>query len=135
MRTKHVSGKNRLKLESLVVTSDYNKIKTRYIVDLKFTQTVCDKHWCRLLFLFPPPPRYNWNIVESGVKHHNPNPISPIYYTVRQYIQILDILSRAFYWFVCRCRNSTYYTYIGRPPIITLESCFFLQCFTLTFTK
>ena len=21
------------------------------------------------------PPRYNWNIVESGVKHHNPNPI------------------------------------------------------------
>ena len=20
------------------------------------------------------PPRYNWNIVESGVKHHNPNP-------------------------------------------------------------
>ena len=21
-------------------------------------------------------PRYNWNIVESGVKHHNPNPIS-----------------------------------------------------------
>ena len=24
---------------------------------------------------FPPPiKRYNWNIVESGVKHHNPNP-------------------------------------------------------------
>jgi hypothetical protein len=22
------------------------------------------------------PPRYNWNIVESGVKHLNPNPIS-----------------------------------------------------------
>jgi hypothetical protein len=21
------------------------------------------------------PPQYNWNIVESGVKHHNPNPI------------------------------------------------------------
>ena len=21
------------------------------------------------------PPRYNWNIVESGIKHHNPNPI------------------------------------------------------------
>ena len=20
------------------------------------------------------PPRYNWNIVEDGVKHHNPNP-------------------------------------------------------------
>ena len=20
------------------------------------------------------PPRYNWNIVESGIKHHNPNP-------------------------------------------------------------
>jgi len=28
------------------------------------------------VFLFPPPiklPRYNWNIVESGIKHHNPN--------------------------------------------------------------
>jgi hypothetical protein len=26
------------------------------------------------------PPRYNWNIVESGVKHHNPNPnnINPL---------------------------------------------------------
>ena len=22
------------------------------------------------------PPRYNWNIVESGIKHHNPNPNS-----------------------------------------------------------
>ena len=28
-------------------------------------------------------PRYNWNIVESGVKHHNPNPpIHNIYATV-----------------------------------------------------
>ena len=28
---------------------------------------------------FPPPikpPRYNWNIVESGVKHHKPNPVT-----------------------------------------------------------
>ena len=28
---------------------------------------------------FPPPtrqPRYSWNIVESGIKHHNPSPIS-----------------------------------------------------------
>jgi hypothetical protein len=25
------------------------------------------------------PPRYTWNIVESGVKHHNPNPY-PIFY-------------------------------------------------------
>jgi hypothetical protein len=28
---------------------------------------------------FPPPikwpPRYNWNIIESGVKHHNPNTV------------------------------------------------------------
>jgi hypothetical protein len=24
-------------------------------------------------------PRYNWNVVESGVKHHNPN---PIYYVI-----------------------------------------------------
>ena len=31
------------------------------------------------LFRFPPPikltaPRYNWNIVESGVKYHKPKP-------------------------------------------------------------
>jgi hypothetical protein len=25
------------------------------------------------------PPRYNWNIVKSGVKHHNPNPYSRKY--------------------------------------------------------
>jgi hypothetical protein len=23
-----------------------------------------------------PVEQYNWNIVESGIKHHNPNPIS-----------------------------------------------------------
>ena len=25
-------------------------------------------------------PRYNWNIVESGVKHHNPNPLQKDYF-------------------------------------------------------
>ena len=24
------------------------------------------------------PPRYNWNIVENGIKHHNPNPLKYI---------------------------------------------------------
>ena len=28
-----------------------------------------------LRVLWFPPPWYNWNIVESGVKHHNPNPL------------------------------------------------------------
>jgi hypothetical protein len=35
-----------------------------------------------LQFGFPPPiklPRYKWNIVESGLKHHNPNPNSLIW--------------------------------------------------------
>jgi hypothetical protein len=27
-----------------------------------------------------PPPRYNWNIVESGVEQHNPNPILKRYF-------------------------------------------------------
>ena len=27
------------------------------------------------------PPRYNWNIVERGVKHHNPNPLLVDYYS------------------------------------------------------
>ena len=24
---------------------------------------------------WPPPPRYSWNIFESSIKHHNPNPL------------------------------------------------------------
>jgi len=28
------------------------------------------------------PPRYNWNIVESGIKHHNPSPIISIAYPI-----------------------------------------------------
>jgi hypothetical protein len=35
------------------------------------------------------PPRYSWNIVESGVKHHNP--LSPY-----SWMQMSDDLSRAF---------------------------------------
>jgi hypothetical protein len=27
------------------------------------------------LWVFQIPPRYNWNIVESGIKHHNTNPV------------------------------------------------------------
>ena len=48
--------------------------------------TLCDKvcpwlvtgRWFSLGIRFPPPiklPRYKWNIVESGIKHHNPNSI------------------------------------------------------------
>jgi hypothetical protein len=29
--------------------------------------------YCGFLHQYNWPPRYNWNIVESGVKHHNPN--------------------------------------------------------------
>ena len=50
--------------------------------------TLCDKvcQWLATGWWFPPvtpvsppkkwPPRYNWNIVESDVKHHKPNPSS-----------------------------------------------------------
>ena len=46
--------------------------------------TLCDKLVSGFLKVLPflPPiswlPWYSWNIVESGIKHHNPNPISPI---------------------------------------------------------
>jgi len=52
--------------------------------------TLCDKFISDLqkvdgfprVFRFPPsiPPRYNWNIVESGVKHHNPLTLFVVYY-------------------------------------------------------
>jgi hypothetical protein len=29
--------------------------------------------YASILLTFPP--QYNWNIVKSGVKHHNPNPL------------------------------------------------------------
>jgi hypothetical protein len=34
-------------------------------------------------------PRYNWNIVESGVRHHDPNPLSflwKIHYICKQIV-------------------------------------------------
>ena len=49
-----------------------------------------NKHW---------PPRYNWNIVESGIKHHDPNPyyfVDVIYIQMYMYkfkhLSFLDIL-------------------------------------------
>ena len=41
------------------------------------------------------PPRYSWNIVESGIKHHNPNPcnISVILFTPRTYTSMVLIQS------------------------------------------
>ena len=34
--------------------------------------------WFQVLHFYPPIkkwlPQYNWNIVESGIKYHNPNP-------------------------------------------------------------
>jgi hypothetical protein len=51
--------------------------------------TLCDKvcQWLATGLWFSPvqylhlnwPPQYNWNIVESGIKHPNPNPESCIY--------------------------------------------------------
>jgi hypothetical protein len=39
--------------------------------------------WIRFFTSNPVPPRYNWNIVESGVKHHKPSQIifDPIFYS------------------------------------------------------
>jgi hypothetical protein len=37
-----------------------------YRVHLAMSETLLQYYW---------PPRYSWNIVESDVKHHNPNPL------------------------------------------------------------
>ena len=46
----------------------------------KVCQWLATGQWFSLGTRFPPPikldmPQYNWNIVESGIKHHNPYPI------------------------------------------------------------
>ena len=60
--------------------------------------TLCDKvcQWLATGFLHQLkwPPRYNWNIVESGVKHHKPS----IFFEVK--------LGRNVYWIVlCKVMN------------------------------
>ena len=49
----------RTTLYSLSVTCD------RLVVFSGYSSFAHQKNW---------PPQYNWNIVESGIKHHNPNP-------------------------------------------------------------
>jgi hypothetical protein len=44
--------------------------------------SICTIHdYLCFLYLFLPP-RYNRNIVESGVKHHNHNPLSILHFTM-----------------------------------------------------
>jgi hypothetical protein len=48
----------------------------RGVLDTKLFDKVC--HWLAIGQWFPPPIKLtatNWNIVESGVKQHNPNPL------------------------------------------------------------
>ena len=56
-------------------------------------KTLCDKFVSHLqqvgdslrLLRFPPP-RYSWNIVESGIKHHNTNPICIFYFDLHNFL-------------------------------------------------
>jgi hypothetical protein len=48
------------------------------------------------------PPRYNWNIVESGAKHHNPNPNSK-WNVISAYIILCWYSSNLFYIYIYIC--------------------------------
>ena len=72
-----------------------------------FDTTLCDKvcqvgGFLRVVWFPPPiklPTRYNWNIVESGAKHHNPKPINILFlkaisiFLNHQYILLYLILN------------------------------------------
>ena len=45
------------------------------VLDTTLSFSVIFSGYTSFLHQLNGPPQYNWNIVESGVKHHNPNPI------------------------------------------------------------
>ena len=53
----------------------------------------------------PGPPRYNWNIVESGVKYHNPKPYTKMVTEVPYLLILLYCTMNAFFSFF---RKRTY---------------------------
>jgi hypothetical protein len=62
-------------------------------------------------------PRYNWNIVESGIKHHKPNPLftktytyPPIYLHVYQNYKKFQFLLVIFQFWVSNFHNQIYFT-------------------------
>jgi len=71
-------------------SSIYNYLCNRYSIQHYVIRFVSDlRQVGDFLWVpwFPPPikltPRYNWNIVKSGVKHHSPNPFWPLYFQLR----------------------------------------------------
>jgi hypothetical protein len=54
------------KVETVMVDNSTNNYKTNNINVIKFVSDL------RQVCGFLQPPRYNWNIVESDIKHHNP---------------------------------------------------------------
>jgi len=49
------------------------EFQSSYTIFLTLYDKVCQLLAAGRWFFPAPPPRYNWNIVESGVKHHKPN--------------------------------------------------------------
>jgi hypothetical protein len=57
------------------------------------------------------PPRYDWNIVESGVKHHNPNPL-------RNVIRLCNFHIR------CTMLHRVHFAISGNPTTIRSRPCY-----------
>ena len=58
-------------------------------------------------FLFVPPSRYNWNIIESGVKHHKSNPLLFVQNVVRFVLFTIHIAFPHYYSFFLQYHAST----------------------------
>jgi hypothetical protein len=87
------------------------------MVSVLLHTTLCDNvyqwlvigRWVPRVLLFPHlhqynwPPRYGWNIAESGVKHHNPNPVTPkvnqlfVRWTVMLYVRAFAHVLNIYY--------------------------------------
>jgi hypothetical protein len=57
---------------------------------------------------FPPPPRYNWNIIESGLRHHNPPP--PYYFS----LALINNVFAKWEWSMYFLKFATVYSVVKR---------------------
>ena len=48
-------------------------------------------------------PRYSWNIVESGVKHHNPKPLTFNLWILHFRVYYLLKITHCLYWYISCC--------------------------------
>jgi hypothetical protein len=86
-----------------------------YLLDLTFWLFVSDlRQHCHRLVVFSGTPvsstnktdtQYSWNIVESGIKHHNPNPIMTDYcWSTLKYL----VLCGKYFFLILYCINNVF---------------------------